>query len=78
MYGWRGRIGLIAPSSNTTMECELIRMLLKGVTLHTARVLQVVETEEELLRMAEYAKRAAQELVSAGVDVILYGCSETK
>ena len=78
MYGWRGRIGLIVPSSNTTMECELIRMLPKGVTLHTARVLQVVETEEELLRMAEYAKRAAQELVSAGVDVILYGCSETK
>jgi len=75
VYGWRGRIGLIVPSSNTTMECELIRMLPKGLTLHTARVLQVVETEKELLRMAEYAKRAAQELVSADVDMILYGCT---
>jgi len=75
MYGWRGRIGLIVPSSNTTMECELARMLPKGVSLHTARVMQVIETEEELLRMAEYAERAAQELASADVDMILYGCT---
>lgn len=75
MYGWRGRIGLIVPSSNTTMECELARMLPKGVSLHTARVMQVIETEEELLRMAEYAERAAQELASANVNMILYGCT---
>ena len=75
MYGWRGRIGLIVPSSNTTMECELARMLPKGITQHTARVMQVMETEEELLRMSKYAERAAQELASAEVDMILYGCT---
>ena len=75
MYGWRGRIGLIVPSSNTTMECELARMLPKGITQHTARVMQVIETEEELLRMSTYAERAAQELSSANVDMILYGCT---
>jgi len=38
MYGWRGRLGLIVPSSNTTMEMELHDYLPEGVSLHTARV----------------------------------------
>jgi maleate cis-trans isomerase len=30
MYGWRGRIGLIVPSSNTTCEMEFHKMVLRG------------------------------------------------
>jgi len=37
--------------------------------------MQVVETEEELVRMAEYAERVAQELPNAGVDMIICGCT---
>lgn len=75
MYGWRKRIGLVLPSSNTTMEPELNCMLPKGISLHTARVLQVIETEEELIKMADYAKRAAEEVATAAVDLIMYGCT---
>jgi maleate isomerase len=50
-------------------------MLPRGVALHTARVMQVIETEEELLQMAEYAERAGRELASANVNMILYGCT---
>jgi len=75
MYGWRRRIGLLVPSSNTTMEPELYSFLPEGVSLHTSRVLQVIETEEELLKMAGYARRAAEEVATAEVDLILYGCT---
>jgi maleate isomerase len=75
MYGWRKRIGLVLPSSNTTMEPELYRMLPEGISLHTARALQVIETEEELVRMGDYAKRASEEVATAAVDVIIYGCT---
>jgi maleate isomerase len=75
VYGWRRRIGLLLPSSNTTMEPELNRMLPDGFSLHTARVLQTIESEEELIRMADYARRAAEEVATAVVDLILYGCT---
>lgn len=75
MYGWRGRLGLLVPSSNTTMEAEFQKLLPEGLSLHTSRMLQVKETEDELLKMREYAKRGAKELASADVDLIIYGCT---
>ena len=33
-----GRIGLMVPSSNTTVEPEFYRALPRDVTLHTARL----------------------------------------
>jgi maleate isomerase len=48
MYGWRARIGLIVPSSNTVCEMEFQQMAPAGVSVHTARVFNpVVATEEE-------------------------------
>ena len=38
MYGWRGRIGLLVPSINTTMETEFWRIAPAGVSVHTARI----------------------------------------
>jgi len=50
-------------------------MLPEGFSLHTSRVLQAIETEEELIRMTDYARRAVEELATADVDLILYGCT---
>jgi len=75
MYGWRRRIGLLVPASNTTMEIELRRMMPEGVSLHTSRVLLTEGNEEGLIKMNEYATRAAEEVATADVDLILYGCT---
>ncbi|ASA77834.1 aspartate/glutamate racemase family protein [Thermococcus sp. 5-4] len=75
MYGWRGRLGLIVPSSNTTMEMELHEALPDGVSLHTARVPLRNVTEEELVKMNTLAVEAARLLRDASVEMILYGCT---
>ncbi len=75
MYGWRGRLGLIVPSSNTTMEMELHDYLPDGVSLHTTRVPLRNVTEEELLKMSSMAVESAKLLRDAGVELILYGCT---
>ncbi|ASJ12872.1 maleate cis-trans isomerase family protein [Thermococcus thioreducens] len=75
MYGWRGRLGLIVPSSNTTMEIELHLALPEGVSLHTARVPLRNVTEEELVKMNTLSVEAARLLRDAGVEMILYGCT---
>ena len=57
------------------MENELHRMLPEGISLHIGRVLLMEGNEEGLLKMNEYASRAAQEIATADVDIILYGCT---
>ncbi|BEP17860.1 aspartate/glutamate racemase family protein [Pyrofollis japonicus] len=75
MYGWRARIGLIVPSSNTTMEPEMWRLVPSGVSIHTARVKLEKVTVEELLAMEKEASYAARLLATADVDLIVYGCT---
>ncbi|MCD6373273.1 MAG: aspartate/glutamate racemase family protein [Thermococcus sp.] len=75
MYGWRGRLGLIVPSSNTTMEMELHDYLPEGVSLHTTRIPLKNVTEEELVKMNTLAVESARLLRDAGVELILYGCT---
>ncbi len=74
MYGWRLRIGLIVPLSNTTMKSEFHRMRPEGVSIHTARMKLTEVSPEALRKMAEGALRAAELLSTAEVDVIIYGC----
>jgi maleate isomerase len=74
-YGRRRRIGLLVPSSNTTMESEFCRMSLGDVSVHAARMRLEDVTREKLVQMAEDAERAATLLETAGVDVIVYGCT---
>lgn len=75
-YGWRGKIGLIVPSTNTINEPEFWRMAPEGVTVHTARVLLLGKaTSESYFDMANALGRAAQELATAEVDVVAYGCT---
>ncbi|MBU8545400.1 MULTISPECIES: maleate cis-trans isomerase family protein [Roseomonadaceae] len=75
-YGWRGKIGLIVPSTNTINEPEFWRLAPKGVTIHTARATLLGKmTEDSYIRMAEAVKQAADDLATAEVDVVAYGCT---
>ncbi|NPV89957.1 MAG: maleate cis-trans isomerase [Firmicutes bacterium] len=75
MYGWRMRIGLMVPASNTTIESELWRMVPSGVSVHTARMLLGKVNEEDLIKMEEHVETAARELANADVDIIAFGCT---
>jgi maleate isomerase len=71
------RIGLIVPSSNTTMETELpelFRRRSEDFTWHSARARMAHVTPEELNRMVEASDVAAQSLADAPVEAIAYAC----
>jgi maleate isomerase len=38
LLGYRAKIGVVVPSTNTTMEPEMHSMAPPGVTFHTARL----------------------------------------
>lgn len=69
------RVGLLLPSSNTTMEPDLYMMTPRDVTVHTARMLLRTVTPAGLEEMAGEAIRAARLLKTAGVDMLAYGCT---
>ena len=75
------RIGLVVPSSNTTMETEIPELLRRRAelepetfTIHSSRVRLRQVTKEELTEMVRGSDRCALELSDAGVDVIAYAC----
>lgn len=69
------RIGLIIPSSNTTMEFEFWRLVPPGITVHTGRVSLVNVDVESLERMAEEVVKEVEKLSTAEVGVVVYGCT---
>ncbi len=71
----RRKLGLVLPSSNTTMELEFTRYLPARVSLHVARMPITEVTAEGLSEMSEWAVEAARLLRDAGVDLLLYGCT---
>lgn len=81
MYGWRARLGLIVPSTNSVNEPDFYRHLPEGVELHTARMKldeEAYRTEgskENLDRMTEHVERAADLVSDPEVDVVIYGCT---
>ncbi len=75
------RIGLIVPSSNTTMETELPEMFRRqseatghSYTFHAARATLKSVTPEELAAMVAKAGECATAVSDADVDVIAYAC----
>jgi maleate isomerase len=75
------RIGLIVPSSNTTMETELPLMFgrrgsvaSERYTFHSSRARMRQVNAEELAAMVAASERCAAELADARVDVIAYAC----
>ena len=69
------RIGLLVPSSNTTVEPEFYRALPANVTLHTARLFLTDITPEAILRILQDLEEAAKLLATADVDVIVMGAT---
>ncbi|MBL8378439.1 MAG: aspartate/glutamate racemase family protein [Burkholderiales bacterium] len=76
-YGYRARIGLIVPPTNTVNEAEWARLLPEGVTMHVARMPLHAQGDDEALWRAlrEDLARAAGDLAQARVNVIAYGCT---
>jgi len=77
----RSRIGLVVPSSNTTMETELPELFRRQTeatghryTFHSARAALKNVTHEELLAMVDRAAECATAVSDADVDVIAYAC----
>jgi maleate isomerase len=73
MYGWRGKIGHIAPSRGDIFVYEFYKMAPDGVlffnTTGTIRQLDRSDIERQITRIEE----AAFDLAAEGVDVILIG-----
>ncbi|WP_262402023.1 hypothetical protein [Actinomadura sp. CNU-125] len=73
------RIGLIVPSSNTTMETEVPELLARRpgderFTFHSSRAVLHTVDADSLRAMAGQADRCAAEVADAGVDAIAYAC----
>lgn len=78
MKGWRAKIGVLLPSVNTVLEPDFYAMAPEGVTIHTARLRRSRELSGDLREvnmMNQQIKRAADEVATTQVDVILYGCT---
>ena len=69
------RIGLLVPSSNTTVEPEFQRALPAGVTLHVARLFLAQITPDSILGMVQDLEAQSRNLASADVDVIVLGAT---
>lgn len=77
----QSRIGLIVPSSNTTMETELPELFRRQTeatghqyTFHSARATMKQVNREELLAMVDKAADCATAVSDADVDAIAYAC----
>jgi maleate isomerase len=76
------RVGLIVPSSNTTMETEIPAMLHARMTespdetftFHSSRMRMKHVSKEELSQMDKDSDRCAIELSDARCDVLAYAC----
>jgi len=53
MYGWKGRIGLLLPHRNTTIEPEFQKMCPEGVSIHAARMVLKELTPDALMEMED-------------------------
>ncbi|MGE0747990.1 MAG: aspartate/glutamate racemase family protein [Rhodospirillales bacterium] len=74
--GWRARIGVIVPNSNTMNETEFNRMAPDGVTVHFTRTtLHPHPAEDDFKTMLDDTARAAEILAQCKVDVIAFGCT---
>ncbi len=75
-YGYRAKIGLIVPSTNTVNEPEFYRMAPAGVSVHCARLLTRGKTTQAAFDdMHDTTAEAAAQLGTAEVDVIAWGCT---
>lgn len=69
------RIGLLVPSSNSTVEVEFYRALPQDVSLHVGRLPITQVDPESIAGMVSPIDAESQKLASADVDVIVLGAA---
>lgn len=77
IYGYRARIGLIVPPTNTVNEAEWARTIPDGVTFHTVRMplhADTVSSDGRKALIEDLVSRVNQ-LREARVDVVAYACT---
>ena len=74
MYGYRARIGLIVPASNTTCEPEIAALCPEGVTSYATRIFFDPSSVDGLLALKKEADRAARELSCESICQIIAFC----
>src|SRR5688572_25416350 len=73
MFGRNGRLGMIVPGNNGTIEPELWPHLPAETALYATRILAQGDlTTDAVMRMEANVDRAVEELTATGVDVIAY------
>ncbi len=74
--GWRARIGVIVPPSNTVNETEFNRLKPDGVTFHFTRSpLHANPAADDFSEMMRDLDRAGGDLAACAVDLVAYGCT---
>lgn len=72
------RVGLIVPSSNTTVETEVPRLLARAkdldISFHSSRMRMQAVTPAGLRSMNAQRERCVMEVADAEVDAVLYAC----
>lgn len=76
-YGWRAKIGVIVPPTNTVNEAEWNAAVPDGVSVHAARMALHLDTTSEAGKSALRGDltAAVDSLHPAGVAAIAYGCT---
>lgn len=76
-YGWRAKIGLIVPPTNTVNESEWRLAVPDGVSFHTHRMAlhSDIDSETGRARLDSDLDDAFTMLLPAGPDVIAYACT---
>ena len=69
------KLGLMVPSSNTSVEIDFRRVARPGLSVHTARMWLTGSDADVLDRMNEDLETAARQLGSAAVELIVYACT---
>lgn len=77
MLGWRARIGVIVPATNTATEHEFWRVLPDGVSLSAARAIssRAADQVERLSAYREQAIKGALEVAEVRPDIIVWACT---
>jgi maleate isomerase len=72
---WR-RVGVIVPSSNTTVEADFMRTLPANVTVHAARMFLAETTADAERRMIyDHARIAVTDLATLRPHVVAFACT---
>jgi len=75
LYGAKARVGLLLPAANHVLEPEFHKLLPKGASLHTARMLNREANLRDTAEMNKHMMKAAVELSMIQPSIVAYGCT---